>query len=583
MERFPFYFILAEAMKASSNIDYKLLYEQSQQQLQAALQTIAEQNTVITILREQMAQLHEHIAVLNKVIATQQQTIADQQQIIDRQQKQLERIPVLEHELDQLRRMVYGRKTERFISGGDEGDAGQAGPGGQLRLDMQAEKQEACSVAEAQKISYTRAKQEKKPHPSRKGLDKLPKKVSILQPAQVPDNAVQIGIEKTRQLHYKAPELWVEELHRPVYLVVTDAQTETSRMLIAPLPAQPIDKCMAGASLLAHLVVEKYVYHIPVHRQRSRLAAQGLSMPYSTLVDWVNRVADLLLSLYLALSEEVLSSGYVHGDETPLRVIDGEKPRHHQSHLGYLWGFHSSGQQLVFFAYRPGRAAKHVKDVLAGYSGYLQTDGYQVYDQYSEQPGIVHLQCMAHARRKFEEALKNDKKRAGYALEHFFGKLYDIERSAKGLSVDDRRALREQKSLPILEAFKEWLLTERNNVLPKTPIGKAISYSLNRIDQLSIYTSDGRLSIDNNPIERTIRPIAVGKKNFLFCGSHAAAQRTAILYSLLGTCKLHGINAYDWLHDVLKRLPTCKQKDVKELLPHYWKPAQDTVLNPVNQ
>lgn len=551
-------------MKASSRPDYKQLYEQSQQQLREALQVIA-------VLREQIAGLHKHIAVLNKVIATQQQTIAEQQ-------KQLERIPVLEHELDQLRRMVYGKKSERFIPETDNEDKSQPGPGGQLRLDMQADKVEVCSVVEAQKISYTRPKEEKKPHPSRKALDKLPKKVSVLQPDLVPEGAIQIGIEKTRQLHYKAPELWVEELHRPVYLVVTDVDTQTSRMLIAPLPPQPIDKCMAGASLLAHLVVEKYVYHIPVNRQRARLVAQGVSIPYSTLVDWVNRVADLLLSVYLALSDEILRSGYIHGDETPLRVIDGEKPRYHQSHLGYLWSFHNSLLQLVFFAYRPGRAARHVQDVLTGYSGYLQTDGYQVYDKYAEQPDIIHLQCMAHARRRFEEALKNDKQRASYVLEQFFGKLYGIERTAAGFSFADRQTLRQQQALPVLHAFRQWLEREKDNVLPKTPIGKAIHYSLRRIDALSIYVTDGRLAIDNNPVERTIRPIAVGRRNYLFCGSHDAAQRTAILYSLLGTCKLHGINPYEWLHDVLNRLPVCKQKDVKELLPHRWKPAQDKLL-----
>lgn len=342
----------------------------------------------------------------------------------------------------------------------------------------------------------------------------------------MPEDAIQIGVEKTRQLHYKAPELWVEELHRPVYLVVTDIETQTSRMLIAPLPPQPIDKCMAGASLLAHLVVEKYVYHIPVNRQRARLAAQGIALPYSTLVDWVNRVADLLLSVYLALSEEILGSGYVHGDETPLRVIDGEKPRYHQSHLGYLWGFRNSLLRLVFFAYRPGRSARQVQDVLTGYNGYLQTDGYQVYDRYAEQPGIIHLQCMAHARRKFEEALKNDSKRASYALQQFFAKLYAIERTAVDLNFDDRQSLRQKQSLPVLLAFRQWLERETGNVLPKTPIGKAINYSLGRIDALSIYITDGRLA------------------------------------------------------DVLKRLPTSKQKDVKELLPHRWKPAQDRLLTP---
>ena len=167
-----------------------------------------------------------------------------------------------------------------------------------------------------------------------------------------------------------------------------------------------------------------------------------------------------------------------------------------------------------------------MQDVLTGYNGYLQTDGYQVYDRYAEQPGIIHLQCMAHARRKFEEALKNDSKRASYALQQFFAKLYAIERTAVDLNFDDRQSLRQKQSLPVLLAFRQWLERETGNVLPKTPIGKAINYSLGRIDALSIYITDGRLA------------------------------------------------------DVLKRLPTSKQKDVKELLPHRWKPAQDRLLTP---
>lgn len=552
-------------MTPAATPDYKLLYEQSQAQLQAALLTIAEQNKVIVLLREQVALLHEHIATLNQVIATQQQTITEQQ-------KQLERIPVLEHELQQLRRMIFGKSTERFIP---EPNSEQPGAGGQLRLDMQAEQvAEACQVAEAQKITYTRPAEEKKLHPNRQAIsDKLPKKITVLNPDNVPAGAVQVGIEKSRQLHYKSPELWVEETHRPMYLVVTEDGLN-SRMLMAPLPAQPIDKCMAGASLLAHLVTEKYEYHLPVKRQQRRLAALGVQLPYSTLVDWVNRVADLLEPVYQVLQQEVLQSGYIHGDETPLTVIDQERPPNHKSSLGYLWGFHSSIQKLVFFAYRPGRAAKHVRDILEGYTGYLQTDGYAVYDQYGQQTGVTHLQCMAHARRKFDESLQYDRKRASHALEQFFGALYDIEREGKPMDVEERRQLRQQKALPVLKAFKAWLIQEHPNTLPKSPIGKAIAYTLPRIEQLSIYTENGILSIDNNPIERNIRPIAVGKHNYLFCGSHEAAQRTAIIYSLMGTCKLHGINPYDWLHDVLNRLPACKQKNIKELLPQYWIQAQ---------
>lgn len=549
---------------ASTQPDYKLLYEQSQAQLQAALLTIAEQNKVIVLLREQIDQLHEHIATLNKVIATQQQTIAEQQ-------KQLQRIPVLEHELQQLRRMIFGKSTERFIP---EPDNNPPAPGGQLSLAMTAEQVEACKLTEAQKIAYTRPAVEKKAHPNREAIsDKLPTKITVLEPEHVPAGAVQVGIEKSRQLHYKSPELWVEETQRPVYLTSTEDGLN-SRMLIAPLPAQPIDKCMAGASLLAHLVTEKYEYHLPVKRQQRRLAALGVQLPYSTLVDWVNRVADLLEPLYQVLQQDVLQSGYIHADETPLTVIDQEKPSNNKSALGYLWGFHNSIYKLVFFTYRPGRAAKHVRDLLEGYTGYLQTDGYASYDQYGQQPGVVHLQCMAHARRKFDEALQYDRKRASYALEQFFGVLYDIEREGKPMDFDKRKQLRQQKAIPVLAAFKEWLIKEHPHTLPKSPIGKAITYTLSRINQLCLYTENGMLSIDNNPVERSIRPVAMGRNNYLFCGSHDAAQRTAIIYSLLGTCKLHNIHPYEWLHDVLKRLPTCMQKNIKELLPHHWKPLQ---------
>jgi hypothetical protein len=210
--------------------------------------------------------------------------------------------------------------------------------------------------------------------------------------------------------------------------------------------------------------------------------------------------------------------------------------------------------------------------MLQDFKGYLQTDGYVVYDMFKKQEDITVLHCMAHARRMFFEAQDNDKATAQYALEQI-GKLYAIERKAKEeeLTADEILGVRQEESLPILTSLQQWMTEAYIKALPKSAIGKALGYSLQRWKELVTYTSDGNLNIDNNPVENSIRPVALGRKNYLFAGSHEAAKRSAMLYSLMGTCKMHGINPFIYLKDVLKRIGSHPINQIEMLLPQNWK------------
>ena len=210
-------------------------------------------------------------------------------------------------------------------------------------------------------------------------------------------------------------------------------------------------------------------------------------------------------------------------------------------------------------------------NILENFRGYLQTDGYKAYEIFDKRSGITLLHCMAHARRMFNEALENDRDRAEYALEQI-GKLYIIERRCKEESLDFNaiQELRKEKSVPILESLSVWMKQQYMEVTPKSAIGKALVYSIERWNRLSLYATNGMLAIDNNPVENSIRPVAVGRKNYLFAGSHEAAQRSAMLYSLLGTCKMHGIEPYQWLKSVLEKIADHPISRIEELLPHHF-------------
>ncbi|WP_053405358.1 IS66 family transposase [Persicobacter sp. CCB-QB2] len=339
-------------------------------------------------------------------------------------------------------------------------------------------------------------------------------------------------------------------------------------IVIADFPPDIVlPKSGADASLIAYLLIGKFDDHLPWDRQIKILAREtGESLAPSTVINWFNNVSRLMLPLFEEAVKMALEAGYLQMDESPIQVLDGEKPG--SSHRGYMWVRHVPESGLVIFDYAKGRGKQIPKDLLKKLPDFLQTDGYAAYDQFGQIPNINLLACWAHVRRKFDAALKNHRKKAQIALD-LIGRLYALETKAKEEQFSPEQILKMRKSdsIKILEELKSWALKEQKDALPRSLIGKAINYMLNLWDRLITFTQDPQLHPDNNLIENLIRPLALGKKNFLFAGSHAAAQNIAMYYSFFGTCKANGINPSKWLEDVLRRINNHSISKIRELLP----------------
>jgi transposase len=452
--------------------------------------------------------------------------------------------------------LIFGSRHERFVP---------IAPPEQLALglDIQAGEVPTPSV---QAIAYTRQKKtapSNKLHTGRMKLPaNLPREQVIIEPTENVSGWIKIGEEVTEELERIPGKLFVKQYIRPKY-----ANPNGEGVVIAGLPARPIEKGIAGPGLLAQVIIDKYTDHLPVHRQVQRFEREGIKLSASTLTDWIGATCTLLEPLYEVLRKQVLGSGYLQADETPIKVLDKDKKG--TTHRGYHWVYHAPQERLVLFDYREGRGREGPTECLKDFKGHLQTDGYVVYDDFANKQGITLLNCMAHARRKFDEAKDNDLARASYVLTEM-QKLYALERQAKesDLSADQLYELRQQQAIPVLDNLKTWMVENYRAVLPQSVIGQAIFYSLQRWDKLSIYTTDGRLRIDSNLVENAIRPVAIGRKNYLFAGSHNGARRAAMLYSFLGTCKMNHNNPFEWLREVLTKIPEHPVNKLELLLPH---------------
>ena len=472
------------------------------------------------------------------------------------------RIESLERQLSQLQKLIFGSRHERFLPT-DQNPS-------QLSLGITAEPVAACSVSDAQKISYvkTSVAVESKPlvHPGRMKLpEQLRREEILIEPVTDTTGCKKIGEDITEILEYEPGELFVKKYIRPKY-----ALPQNTGVLVGELPVRPLEKAMAGEGLLAQIIIDKYVDHLPLHRQMQRFDRSGVKLAYSTMTDWVSNTCQLISPLFEALKAEVLKAGYLHADETPIKVMSKEKKG--ETHRGFYWVYQDSKSKLVFFDYQEGRGREGPVEILANFKGYLQSDGFTVYERFDRRKDVTLMHCMAHARRKFVDALNNDEARAAYALQEI-QKLYAIERSCKEAQLDagQVKELRQQQSVPILTALGEWMKLQYAEVLHKSAIGEALAYSIKRWERLMIYTEDGNLRIDNNSVENSIRPVALGRKNYLFAGSHEAAKRSGMLYSLLGTCKMHNVEPTTWLKEVLRIIPTHPINKIKDLLPHNWK------------
>jgi len=373
------------------------------------------------------------------------------------------------------------------------------------------------------------------------------------------------GAESSEQLEFIPASLFVIEHVRIKY----GCPRCQEKPLIAEGPPKVIDKGLAAAGLLAWNAVAKFGDHQPLYRQEDIFGRHGLAIPRSTQCYWLGTVAELLAPLYDKMAAQVKQSGKLHTDDTPIRVLDPGKGK---TRTARFWVYVGDDEHpFTVFDYTTSRSRDGPEKFLKDFKGYLQADAYTGYDRICAGPEVVEVACWAHTRRKFFEA-RDTAARADELLA-LIRELYSIEQRGRGLKAAGRQQLRQMFTAPLLLRIKAWLAARSLDTLPKSPLGQAVQYALNQWTALTRFVEDGRLEPDNNLAENAVRPIALGRKNYLFLGNDAGGRRAAILYSLIRTCERHGVNAWEYLRDVLTRVSTHPAHRIAELLPNAWKPA----------
>jgi transposase len=401
----------------------------------------------------------------------------------------------------------------------------------------------------------------------------------IVLPADIPadelDDYQQIGQKITRKLAQRPGSYVVLEYVRPVFKKKEAGDAIASEIVCAAPPAAVLDRSFADVSLFAGLLMDKFLYHLPLYRQHQRMAACGVKIGRGTLTNWVHRCAELLTPIYRAQLASILESAVLAMDETSVKA--GRKkdrpPGKGQMATGQLWPVYGDKDEVCFH-FAPTRAHAVVPDLLAGFRGTLVSDGYGAYDKFAAKSATVrHAACWVHARRGFDKALATDKVAASEALDRI-GQLYDVERElGRGISAPEKvLAQRALCSKPVAEDFFEWLrsLQAERALLPTSPLAKAVAYALERESALKVFLEDPAVPLDTNHLERQIRPVAIGRKNWLFCWTEIGAQYAGVIQSLLSTCRLQGVDPYTYLVDVLQRVQTHPAARVAELTPRVW-------------
>lgn len=504
-------------------IDYKKLYEQS----------------LLTISEKEKELSHSRLTISQKE----------------------EKISSLSFELDKLRKYIFGKKSEKLPAAN--------AVAGQLDLfelgTTQAQKEELSEQVSEQKDEVKTPKKRAKGSGRMVLPENLRRETITLEPTEDVSGCKVIGEEVTEVLELTPAEFYVKRYVRPKY-----AKENGEGVIIANLPDRVIEKGIPSETVVAQMTIDKYVYGMPLHRQIDKYTRMGVRIPASTASDWIMKGWKQLVPLWELLKLMVMNQKYLQADESPIKVLD--KKHKNNIHQGYMWVYNAPSDKLVLYDYRKGRDSSGPKEMLAHYKGILQTDGYSVYEKlFANHPNILLVFCMAHARRKFVEAQSDNKEKADQVLIKM-QQLYLLEEQMRQqqLSWEERTTLRQEKAVPVLEEIGLWLDEEILKVRPSSPLGKAIAYTKARWQGLSAYAMHGQIEIDNNLVENSIRPLAVGRKNYLFAGSHQAAEMTAAMYSFMATCKKNNVDELEWLKDVFERIQSHKQKDLYQLLPNNW-------------
>ena len=470
-------------------------------------------------------------------------------------------IDKLTHEMATLKRLKFAAASEAYT-----------GERQQLLFETIETDLEALS-AEIEKLAPKAPAEREKQQPKRTPLPaSLPRRDVHHEPDSTTCSCGcqlrRIGEDVAEKLDYQPGVFTVERHVRGKWVC---GQCET--LVQAPVPAHIIDKGIPTAGLLAQVLVAKYSDHLPLYRQEGIFARAGLAIPASTLAHWVGACGVQLQPLVDALKEELLAQPVLHADETPVAML---KPGNGKTHRAYLWSYCSTAlnpMKAVVFDFAESRGGRHAEQFLGAWRGTLVCDDFSGYKVLFRQ-GVTEAGCMAHARRKFHELWANHSSQiAGEALK-LFGVLYEVEREVQALDADQRRDIRLQQGRPAADALHAWLLAQRERIPEGSATARAINYSLGRWGALTRYLDDGHLPIDNNWVENQIRPIAIGRNNWLFAGSLRAGQRAAAIMSLIHSARLNGHDVYAYLKDVLERLPSQPASRVGELFPHRWSTAQ---------
>lgn len=470
-------------------------------------------------------------------------------QLVEKIHEQDRMINYFKFELDQLKRAVFGKKSERYIP---------ASIPGQRHLfedDVDTELDENV-VHQTKKEEKKRGK--RNANHSRKAIpEKFAREEEVIQPEVDTSEMKCIGQVVTEKYECKPVEIWVRKIIRPKYI------DDQGKIYIGSYN-DPFPKTNMGVTFLAHVAVNKYVNHLPLYRQCKMFKSDGATVARSTLSDGMMRTAQLLEILYDKMNEEVMGSAYIQADESSIPVLTKDKPG--STLKGCMLVKVAPKEKLVIFDYIKTKEKTNILESLKGFKGYLQVDGNVSYEELGRDPGIDLMHCLVHARRKFEAALDYDHNRCDYVLNKL-KEVYLIERQIKGLSVKDKSSRRHVASLPMLKELKSWLEKEYRPNEPMNPFTTAVRYTLKRWDGLIMFTKDAPLRPDNNLIESQIRQLALGRKNFMFTGSHRGAHAAAIFYSFFATCQLNGVDPKAWLAKVINRISDHKINNLQELLP----------------
>lgn len=510
--------------------------------------------------------LSHDLHVAHKMIVARDIEIDHQQAEIGTQKAEIHNQQIL---IDKLQAQLSGMKRHRFGQSSEK----------QNQIEMALENVEiAASALKAATADPASLSPEEKQQPKRKALpDHLLRVDDVIHPdVQCCETCGGTTLRPlsesiTEELSYIPARFVVRRIVRPK-LSCRDCETIHQ----APMPTRPIERGLPSASLLAYVYVSKYLDHIPLYRQSEIYAREKIDLHRSTLAGWVGQGTNLLELLAESIGKHVLSSPAIFADDTTTQVLN---PGAGKTKTGRIWAYvcdergHSGdAPPAVYYKYSNNRKGEHPLTHLKGFTGSMHADGYTGYNKAVEDNAIIEVACLAHVRRKFFDVHQATGSALAQEAINRIAALYAIEKDIKGKPPDIRRAARQELSKPLLEDLGQWLKDAQNTISGKTPLAAAMRYACKRLPKLTSYLDDGCLEIDNNTAERAMRPIALGRKNYMFVGSDAGGKSAAILYTLLQTAKMNNVNPQAWLTYVLDRIADHPINKIDELLPWNFNP-----------